>query len=389
MSPKNKRLQKISAARGSAPSAIFQSKLLSSNNRMFTITFLLAIIKSGVWVFPAIYASFLVSQDPFSQPFSNPDDQYLMTTWFASFFANLLGIRALSDFIGLHFVFAILAILLIFRYAKSKTDKETRSRTLLLFAILPAVSTVFYWVGMDSFTMLVMAVFLNLRTRVLPALAIGLIGGLHHFEILVVSSASLLIYELFRTKSFFKEKSFRACASLILGLVSGKLLLNLMFRLNDVVVSKNRTDIGLDGVISNLELLEHYGILIYWSMLGPVWFLVAYACYKKNREVIALVISLAIPMIAVLFVRDSSRVLQLTSFLPIAVGLLSNKAILKTLTPKQLRYLWIVWILTPWVWIWQGIHGSVSLYTLKFLQSKLFGIDAIPASVNITMWPFV
>ena len=133
-------------------SPIFASKFLSKKTNLFSITFLIALLKSGIWVFPAIYASFVISQQPLKQPFSNPADQYLMTTWFSSYFAYILGIKTLASFIFLHFLFAFSAVYLLFRYIRKNVDLLEQGKSILLFAMLPAVSTIFYWVGMDSFT---------------------------------------------------------------------------------------------------------------------------------------------------------------------------------------------------------------------------------------------
>jgi hypothetical protein len=180
---------------------VFNNKFLSRKSNLFSITFFIALMKSGIWVFPAIYASFVISQQPFQQPFSNPDDQYLMTTWFASYLANILGIKTLASFIILHFIFALYSIYLLFKFIRKNVEITEQGKSLLLFAMLPVASTIFYWVGMDSFTFLIMVIFLNVRKYPLVVLLLGVIGGLHHFEILFVSSFSLLIYQFLRIKS--------------------------------------------------------------------------------------------------------------------------------------------------------------------------------------------
>ena len=124
---------------------VLESKFLSKKLNLFSITFLIAILKSGIWVFPAIYASFVISQQPFQQPFANPDDQYLMTTWFASYLAHVIGIKTLASFIVLHFCFAIFSVIFLYRYVTRFVDKEIQGKSILLFAILPALSTIFYW----------------------------------------------------------------------------------------------------------------------------------------------------------------------------------------------------------------------------------------------------
>jgi hypothetical protein len=367
---------------------VFNNKFLLKKSNLFSITFFVALMKSGIWVFPAIYASFVISQQPFQQPFSNPDDQYLMTTWFASYLANILGIKTLASFIILHFIFALYSIYLLFRFIRKNVEISEQGKSLLLFAMLPAASTIFYWVGMDSFTFLIMVTYLNVRKYPLAVLLLGIIGGLHHFEILFVSSVSLLIYQFLRILPKVKSQELFSACSFVFGILIGKLLLNFIFKVQGVVVSKNRVSIGLDGLKSNLELITKYGFLIYWSMLGVIWFVLIVALVKRNRESLALLLSLLIPLVVVFFVRDSSRVIQLTSFLTIAMGLISNKNILESISNKQIKIIFVFWLLIPWVWVWQGVFGSNILFSIKYVLSRLFVNDLAPWVGNITMWPF-
>jgi len=369
-------------------SPIFASKFLSKKANLFSITFLIALVKSGIWVFPAIYSSFVISQQPFKQPFSNPADQYLMTTWFSSYFAHILGIKTLASFIFLHFVFAFSAVYLLFRYIRKNVDLSEQGKSILLFAMLPAVSTIFYWVGMDSFTLLVMVLFLNIRKLPYITIFIGTIGGLHHFEILFISAASLCVFEIIRGNFKSRVKEVQSTFSFIVGIVLGKIFLIFIFRAHDVVISKNRVSIGLDGLKSNLDLISKFGLLIYWSMLGVIWFVLVNALIKRNRDSLALFLSLLIPVFIVFFVRDSSRVIQLTSFLTIAVGLLSNKKILEEISIKQTKLILMFWLLIPWVWVWQRVFGSSTLFTIKYVISRLFSSDLAPWTNNISMWPF-
>ena len=367
---------------------IFGGKFLSKKSNLFSYTFLIALLKSGIWVFPAIYASFVISQQPFKQPFSNPDDQYLMTTWFASYFAHILGIKTLASFIFLHFIFAFSAVYLLFRYIKRNVDSSEQGKSLLFFAMLPASSTIFYWVGMDSFTFLIMVLFLNLRIKPWLVLCVGIIGGLHHFEILFIASASLCVFEIAKGNFKSRKMEIKSIFGFIFGILLGKILLTFIFKVQGVVVSKNRVSIGLDGLNSNLELISKYGLLIYWSMLGVIWFVLIIALIKKNRESFALFVSLLIPLLIVFFVRDSSRVIQLTSFLTIAVGLISNQKILSRISIRQTKVILIFWLIIPWVWIWQKVFGSNTLFTVKYVISRLFSNDLAPWVGNISMWPF-
>jgi hypothetical protein len=137
-----------------------------------------------------------------------------------------------------------------------------------------------------------------------------------------------------------------------------------------------------------LELIEKFGFLIYYSMLGSIWIILAIAVFKRNRESAALLLAIFIPVMVVFFVRDSSRVIQLTSFLPVAIGLLSNKEVLGIISNRTIKFVFLIWLIIPWVWIWQRSFGSVTIYTLKYLHSRVFNSDLAPWLGNISMWPF-
>jgi hypothetical protein len=311
-----------------------------------------------------------------------------MTTWFASFLAYVLGIKTLASFIFVHLSFAVLSVYLLYRYVTRYVDREIQSKAILLFAILPVLSTVFYWIGMDSFTFLLMVIFLNLKSKPTPILFLGIIGGLHHFEIIFVSVFSLVIYELFRARALRKNRELLMSLLLLIGVVIGKILLIFIFNLNNVLVTRNRISIGLSGINSNIELFEKYGFLIYYSMLGPIWIVLIIALFKRSRDSFALLSALIVPFVVVLFVRDSSRVIQLTSFLSVAIGLLSNKELMESLSNKVIKIVLLIWLITPWIWIWQKSFGSVTAFTFKYIHSRLFESDLAPWVGNIFMWPF-
>jgi hypothetical protein len=141
--------------------------------------------------------------------------------------------------------------------------------------------------------------FLNFRKYSTAVLLLGIIGGLHHFEILLVSCVSLLIYQFLRLVPKVRSQELISACSFLIGILLGKFLLNLIFKVQGVVVSKNRVSIGFNGLNSNLELITKYGFLIYWSMLGVIWCVLIMAQIKRNRESFALSLALLIPLLVV------------------------------------------------------------------------------------------
>jgi len=374
----------------------FLPKIIHRKSVLFGTFVFLSVLKSGIWVFPGINGSHRVSLSPFVQPFYSEYEQYLMTYWLASFIAHAIGIKTLASFIFFHFIFGIFTLLILFRFIRTKVSHENQGKSLLLLAILPAISTVFYWIGMDTFILFIMACLAVNHKKPILLLIFGIFGGMHHFEIMLAGTATLLFYNLIRSNSlnifkirqYLQVKDIRSAFVMVLGVCIGKSILVSIFVINDIEVARDGIALGLYYFSKSAKLAATNFIPILWTMLGAVWIFFILALQQKSRESLALVLSALIPLALVFIVLDETRILQLTGFLFILFGLISNETFLSKLSDKVIKIILVLWLFMPWIWVWQKVFGSVTTFSIRYALSRLFDNDVAPWGGNIFLWPF-
>jgi len=374
----------------------FLPNFIKRKSVLFSTFVFVSLLKSGIWVFPSIPASFIISQSPFQQPFSSENDQYLMTYWFASFFANLIGIKTLASFIIFHFVIGVLTLFILFRFIRIRVKQEHQGKSLLLLAMLPTLSTIFYWTGMDTFIVFVMSCLAINYKKPFLLILFGILGGMQHFEIMIAGTATLLFYNMicnnafniFKLKQYTKNTDFFSPFMMVLGVILGKIILIYIFEVNNIKVARDGIALGFYYFSKSANLAVSLFLPILLSMLGSIWIFFILAILQKTKESLALFLSALIPLALVFIVLDETRILQLTGFLLILFGLITNENFLSKLSDRIIKAIIILWVFLPWVWVWQKVFGSVTFFSIKYALSRIFTNDLAPWIGSITMWPF-
>jgi hypothetical protein len=80
---------------------IFESKL----SKLISWLILASFVKVGIWHIPNIYASYAIAQNPFINPFSDPEAHYLLWSWLGPFLAWCLAINSEALFFIFHLFF--------------------------------------------------------------------------------------------------------------------------------------------------------------------------------------------------------------------------------------------------------------------------------------------
>ena len=364
-------------------------KPLSKNRKALFITLIvLSLIKSGIWVFPATNASLIIAMDPFRNPFTDPSSHYLMTTWLGSYVAYVLGIKTFSGIITYFLFCGLLGIIFLWLSIKKHLEKSLQSRSILFMALIPGIPTVFYWVGMDTFTFLLFALYLYFSANPALTLIVGMLMGMQHFEVGIVSAISLAVYELLSVPLLKNQKKKFAVVTFIIGILLGKFLLSLIFASHGISILTDRTQLGLETVKTNYQLIFSNAFPIFWSYLGVYWIFLVLLLRKFDRQLFALMAALVLPLVIVFFVKDQTRIMHLSSFLLLTQALVLNPVQLKKLTSRQIQFLILAWLVIPWMWFWNKLHLSLIGYDLQYLISRLFGAGSVPMDGTITMWPF-
>lgn len=347
----------------------------------------LAILKIGIWIIPNTSNSFQIALNPFKKPELGVSGEYIFHSWLATFASWLLQIRSIKLFILLHFIFAIIAMVNLFLLSRRSKTQINRNYIFFLFVSLPATGEIFYWVGMDSATLFLMTLVLlfQKRSRVLIA---SVLLGMQHFEIGATSIISLMVWHfscqiMGRTSEVVPKNKFYTT---VIGLVTGKFLLELTFSINNISIPNNRISIAAENWHYNL--LHNLGNLplAVWTMYGSLWIILI--LQLDPLEIVPLFIASLVPITVGLFVADQSRIMQLTSFMLISQSFILNQKSLSQIDLAKFKRYFAIWVVTPWIWVYVTIRGSVTIYDVKVLLDNLFGSDFSPNLGELANWPF-
>ena len=358
----------------------------SNRIRFILASIFIELMKVGVWFMPNLGSSRLVSQHPFSNFFQNID-MYIIWNWLSPFMAWCFGLNGEISFFLFHlfcsFLFTLVFIALLFR----KLPDSTARKSLMIFLILPVSGVSYYWVGMDSVTLLLMTAALFISKSLIVSFVFGVLIGMQHFEQGLVGFSGLffcLFLDYFRNRE--GKISMIKALSILFGVLMGKVTLYQIFEFNHMNVDLNRID-WLQENLSRLmrEFSMHFQAIV-WSVLGLGW-LVALRFFDLRSRSYSFFISLGSFMLLLPFISDYTRVMALITFPLISVYWLMNAEFLEKLSLKEVSSLFLLWVIMPWSWMWgETARGSVFSYDLIFLLHSWFGWFDVPA--DIAVWPF-
>ena len=357
---------------------------------ILVLLFVISIFKNGIWYHPALWNMLEIAKNPFENVFgSNFNKYYLYSSWLSPFLAYLLGIKSKIFFFIFHFFLAVSFLFLTINLIKKNVKKNNIKKSLILFLIFPVSMTSFYWVGYDSLILLLMTTSLLYKKNFLVILICSIGIGLQHFEIGVVSililTIALSLEQIFYSNKIKKKISFTFIIIFFIGLLIGKIILFKIYAGEDFVA-------GRFSWIYNALLHLFYNFYfnfynILWFALGPAWLIIIHFFFNQ-KERWSFLISLICLIFILPFVDDHSRVYSACSFILISVYILYNDEFLDKITNQHLSIFFLVWILFPYSWVWQGdLRPSMFQYDLAYVLDYMFGIfnNEIESS---TIWPF-
>lgn len=361
---------------------IYQSK----PSRLIAIALAAAFFKTGFWYIPTMGTSWAISRNPFRNPFSGPEAEYLLTSWLGPFLAWCLHIRNEQSFLYFHllFSFAFTCIFIAFVW-REFGDREART-SLILFLALPVSTTAYFNIGYDSVTLFLMLLLLLVRRRPWLALPIGVLLGMQHFEQGAVACGALLVAWLIgfllRTKS---QYSIQWTVASLLGVVLGKLVLLLIFRHFRMHVTAGRLFYVQHFTQLYSAWFYYHFQYILWSILGVGWFAaVKYA--EQGKSAAHFFIALCGPLLLLLIVGDETRVVAIVTFPLVAACLLLDPEFLRSLSGRFVSAIFGVWLLVPYPWVLDG-KPLVSMlpYNVAYFLHQHFGWFNVP--MHQPMWP--
>jgi hypothetical protein len=349
---------------------------------------LIALVKTGVWHIPNLGYFAAIAQNPFANPFADPDQHYLFWTWLGSFIAWAISATGGGTFLALHLLFAV-AFTGLFIRTIFATLPETEARTaLVLFALLPVSTTAFFWIGPDGLTLLLMMAALAMPGAPPAALVLGILLGMQHFEQGFFAAGALLFVTLVTT---WQGQRFRYsivwAALFFAGVILGKLALMAIFSHFGVVVNSGRMHYLLANLRDLLGQFWFHWQVILWSVLGLGWFLV-FRSFDAGRRYAAPLVALAGLLLLLPISGDQTRVVAIASFPLVAAIWLLDEEFLKGLPKPTVAILALLWLVVPYAWVWQGRPlWSAFPYDLGLALHNLLGWFTLPAEPGD--WPFL
>lgn len=355
--------------------------------KLILVISLLTVIKTGIWYTPSLSFSLQIAQNPFVNPFTDPNAHFLFWSWLGPFLAWLIGATSKWQFFAFHLLFSLSFTFLFTKLVFSRFSDSVSRSSLVLFSALPVSATAYFWVSTDSITLFLMTLALSFPGSLAFVFIIGILVGMQHFEQGFFAAAGLLFaISLSSRQGYTLKYSWKYALAILLGTISGKFFLYLIFNHFLIDLNSGRLYWLIGHLRSLLSQFFFHSQFIVWSVLGLGW-LVALRFTDWGRNSIPFFITLIGLCLLLPVSEDQTRVLAVITFPLIAVYWLLNPDFIEKLTKREISLLFTAWVLVPWGWTWVGApKWSVFPYDVAYILHKVFGWFSVPADPSL--WPF-
>lgn len=372
---------KYSKLRNHSIMSQIEKMIFQSSNRKFVVFVLVSIVaRSGVWYVPHFSAITQMANNPFVNPFPDANGQYNFFNWLGPFLAWVLHFRTFHSYFFFNLLitvaFALLAINWMIRMMPGRGGRLVA----LVFSALPVSTLAFYWVGYDGLTLLIVVAILALWKRAILVFFLGILAGMQHFEQTFMAFGCVAIASILFKK--YKVFEIRPAFSALLGIVVGKLLLSLIFSLNNIELNSGRVyylKAHLRVILT--EFMYHPQIFLY-TALGMAWIPLLYIFKVASNSKIYWM-PLALILLIAPISGDGTRVLAIVTF-PIAIFIvIKNISILESLSNKTVAFMFLILLITPFSFAWGGHpRWSALPFDIVWLLNLVFGWPQIPEDLS-------
>jgi hypothetical protein len=359
---------------------VYQSSLL----KFLAVIAALSLVRVGIWAIPNIQVQLLIAQHPFSNPLTDPNQNYLLWNWLDPLFAKLVHATSMVRFFLLHLIFSIAFSAGFIKILLRRFDERTSRTGIVLFFLFPASITSYFWVGYDSCTLLLMMLAIAVARFSYWPLLVGALLGMQHFEQSFCAAIALLLALILGGNP---EQPFgKKWTILVLsGVVLGKILLQLIFLKHHIHVNSGR--IYWLGTFFTIMLKQFWFHMHYilWSTLGLGWVLV-FKSLDDGKKALPYLIPLFALLLLMPISGDQTRVFAVTSFLLISVYWILNPKFLDGLDGRVVAGLFLLSNAMPLAWVWGGQPRWSSFpFDVTLVLHQFFGWFSIP---DLQFWPF-
>lgn len=363
---------------------LFRSSLL----KLALVLAAVAVLKSGIWHIPNLDTYQQLAQNPFAVPPAwEPGAHYLLWSWLGPFLAWLVGATGFIPFFLMHLVFSVLFTALFCWVTIRRLPEPTARLALIVFFWLPVSTTAYFWVSLDSLTLLLMMVALACpRSRAVGAL-MGFLLGMQHFELAVVGFGALLAALLLRGSSRNSLKvGVGWCLVVLAGVAAGRVALMAIFHRAGMEVLIDRSYWVRELFVHLVDMFWKNPQLILWSILGVGW-LVLIRYWELGTRALPFTLVFASLLVLCVLVDDQTRVVAVASFPLILVFWLHSDELVGLLEERFITLMTLAWLVVPWIWVWRGRpQTSVLTYGIARWLGQTTGWFEVPDG---SLWPFI
>ncbi|MFN8050893.1 MAG: hypothetical protein U0Q22_05630 [Acidimicrobiales bacterium] len=313
-----------------------------------------AVIRNQLWASPNLAFFTAISTHLGSNPFGHGvDGDYLLTNLLGPTIARALGQTQPHEYARLHVVLLVVGLALVVAAVYRRFGYSPARLLCILLAAAPVTTVAMEWLGQPDALTLPLALGIVIARRRTSVALLAVLIGLNHAEqgVMIAGIGAVVATvigdepgtETTADARGFARRALPHLATMLGGVVVGRLLVEAYLRLEDIVVTKPRTaylDLGVSGFV-------HHHLQSPWllySLLGPLWALaivVAVRCLRRDpamerRSWGLLGIALAAAVLPMLVTLDETRVYGLITA-PVLVG----AAVLAS------RATWPAWLASP------------------------------------------
>ena len=358
--------------------------------KLILFFYLIIIIKIGVWYHPALWKLLEISINPFNENLlNNVYAHYLYYNFLGGYLANMLNISSKISFFLFHLFFSFIFNFVFFYLVFKNLSRKSAIYSVILFLVFPVSTIVFFWVGYDSITLTILILSVLFRSYSLIVIVLGILLGLQHFEIGIVTSVSLLFLNFYN--KFNKQEGFldlKYSISLTFGTILGKLILEYYFSIIGISLNTGRTWYTL-SVINHFLYNSYFNIHnIIWFSFSVGWLVIFKYLFFKNKNSFFILILFG-SLFIILLVDDQTRVYACITFLVLISQVFLNEKFLKEIKNYEISIILILWLAIPYGWVWQGVlRTSMFTYDFAYILNYFFDIFNNGSINSSIIWPF-
>jgi len=330
------------------------------------LALVVALLHNRLWATPNLAFFTAIADHLGTNPFGRGfDGDYLLTNLSGPAVARLLGQTAPHEYARLHLLLLLVGLAIVVAAAYRRFGYTTARLLLVLVAASPALTVTMQWLGQPDALTFPLALGLVVARRRWTVFAVAVALGLTHAEQGVVAALVAVAARLalddsgssiaptdgsVQRNDRFAERfagqnggggrmALLEAVPLLGGIAAGRLLVELYFRLEDIVVTNPRTsflDLGVSGFAEHH--LKSHGVLVY-ALWGPLWIGIAVAALRFVRSGASwpddlrrrwglLGVAALLALVPMLLTLDETRVYSLTTApLLVAGAVLSRRTI--------------------------------------------------------------